>query len=185
MSFDTKNNGVVHTDRRIGMAKELAEWVICTMDLKHLSVYEQAVNLFRYICTDLGMLDANNVPVLPECTQDNLRVFVHHVCRTWAETPYIWSILSSYTEVHRFQRIFEHDPGRLTGLVIWAYVLEMGVQYTEVLHPDRAKNFEERWLEQAKGTGGDLDLLPLYQPTSCHPVHGHIYINYGWCVATP
>jgi hypothetical protein len=78
-------------------------------------------------------------PLLPVCTSDMLHVFIRSVIHTWVSTPYIWSVLTSYTDLDRHRVRFELNPGRLLGLVVWVYVLDHGVQYLEV-NPQQAYN---------------------------------------------
>ena len=153
-------------------ATELASWVIRTIGLESDKYVEQQADaLFRYICVDLGLMDTDtNTSVLPVCTSDKLCAFVHSVIHSWVSTPYIWSVLTSYTGLDRHRVRFECNPGRLLGLVVWAYVLEHGVQYLDA-NPQQANDIATTWLARAESQGGDIQGKPenreLSSPCQC------------------
>lgn len=78
---------------------------------------------------------------------DGLQVFVHRTTQTWAQTPYIWSVLTSYHGVHRIRDRFERDPERLFRLIVWSYVMEYNVQYMDT-HPTQAEEIVLGWRDQ-------------------------------------
>ena len=105
------------------VATKLASWVIRTIgidgDTANPEVKQRATALFLDICMDLELMNASkNAPLLPVCTPNTLCAFIHLVTKTWAGTPYIWSVMISYDGLDHHRVRFELEPGRLFGCVV-------------------------------------------------------------------
>jgi hypothetical protein len=148
------------SDRQVDMAKELADWAIRTTDLDGMSQasYERIHVMFRDICSDLEMVDDDGDPVLSACTQSELCVFIHLMCRTWTSTPYLWSILCSYTGIQTQRELFERNPKRLLEVLVWAYTLESGVQYMDA-DPGQTDRIVQGWKDRIQAGGGSTFLV--------------------------
>ena len=147
------------SDRHVVMAKELANWAIRTTDLDGMSPasYESVHVMFRGICSDLGMVDENGNPVFAVCTRSELCAFIHLMCRTWTHTPYLWSIIQSYTGIQTQRELFERNPTRLLEVLVWAYILESGVQYMDA-DPGQTDHIVQGWKDRVQDGGGSTFL---------------------------
>jgi len=127
-------------DRYHQLADELAEWALHTtgLDIAEGTSSQQAQVLVHELCTELNLV----VPPIEE-----IQAFVRTTTKVWATTPYIWSVLSSYSGIQTIHDRLERDPGRLLFIIVWAYVLESSVQYLDA-HPSHAEEIVSTWREQ-------------------------------------
>lgn len=139
------------------IAAALASWAIATARLDQKDMHEEARALFTRMCAELSLVDARGAPLLPACTESALCDFVRTVTCVWTGTPYIWTAMATAPRVPELRMRFELDPARLLSCIVWAYVLEHGVQYIEE-HPQDAMRITEIWRVLAEGgsLGGAL-----------------------------
>jgi hypothetical protein len=94
---------------------------------------------------------------LPDFTSEGLCDFVRTVARVWTSTPYIWAAMATAPRIPQLRLWFELDPARLLSVIVWAYLLESGVQYLEA-HPRSAMRICEAWrsIAESGSLGGTM-----------------------------
>ena len=136
------------------IAAELASWAIRTARLDQTDTLEEARALFSRMCAELSLVDTRGTPLLPKCTKGALCDFVRTVTCVWTSTPYIWTAMATAPRIPELRLRFELDPARLLGCIVWAYVLEYGVQHLEA-HPHGALRIAEIWRTRAETASAD------------------------------